>query len=85
MLFLAPFDKAPAAEIEENEAAYAQSCKTELQNYLDAVGAGQTCGEVVLTSGIDNGIADFEVQIDSIRFSGSMTNGKPTEVMREYS
>ena len=85
MLFLAPFDKAPAAEIEENEAAYAQSCKTELQNYLDAVGAGQTCGEVALTSAIENGIASFEVQIDNIRFSGSMKNGKPTEVMREYS
>lgn len=85
MLLLTPFDKTPAAEIEENEEAYAQSCKTELQNYLDAVGAGQTCGEVALTSEIDNGIADFEVQIDSIRFYGSMKNGKLTYVERDYS
>ena len=85
MLFLAPFDKAPAAAIEENEAAYAQSCKPELQNYLDAVGAGQTCGEVALTSKIENGMASFEVQIDNKRFSGSMKNGKLIDVERNYS
>lgn len=85
MLLLSPFGETPAAETEESEAAYAQSCKTELQNYLDAVGAGQTCGEVALTSEIDNGIADFEVQIDSIRFYGSMKNGKLTYVERDYS
>ena len=85
MLLLSPFGKTLAAETEESEAAYAQSCKTELQNYLDAVGAGQTCGEVALTSEIDNGIADFEVQIDSIRFYGSMKNGKLTYVERDYS
>ena len=60
-------------------------CKTERQNYLDAVGAGQTCGEVALTSKIENGMASFEVQIDSIRFYGSMKNGKLTYVERDYS
>ena len=85
MLDLSPFGKTPAAEIEENEAAYAQSCKTELQNYLDAVGAGQTCGEVALTSKIENGMASFEVQIDNKRFSGSMKNGKLIDVERNYS